>query len=421
MIPFRKRAENILSKFKTDEEIQKYRENLHKKIQEKYLIETYFFSKQYNIKIIYQNIDFIRIKLLDDNFLLKIEDKLKVVYTYQDIFENKTDFTKLQNISLFDNKFFIFFSWLTFWNQKLLYDIYDYDKNKIWQIVIKNPKHRKIWKNVINSLELSWLFFKCYEDYFFSFLEYFKIDLHQKDILKRLDYCIDIKWIEVPEILNFIKPVYKKSKSVNWLTHTDKKKMSELTTDLKFWRTETFINFFNSLNDLKIYDKILDLVDNYMKRKVDWKNPYQDYLDSDLPILRIELKKKWEAFANIEDNSIEFILDHIQELFFDYLKRYFYIDFSLYENEDSISLNWKKIYLAKQEKQKKILHSFIMAQAYLKNIEDYTSKNELYKFLLELYPDIPEKANSLELLDEFDVYDYIREIFPYNPKNENNT
>ena len=410
MLNFTKKAYDILKKFKSEKDKQEYLQKLKKNTHEKYLIDTTFFSQKHDIKIIYSNIDFIRIKLIDDDSLNYIQNTLKTVYNYQDILLNNTDFTKLQNISLFDKKFFIFYSWLTFWNQKKLFDIYDIDKNKIWQIVIKNSDHRKIWKNVINSLELSWLFFKCYESYFYNFIEYFKIDTFQKDILKRVDYCIDVKGIEVQEITQYLKEVYKKSKNVNWLTHSDKKKLWEINTDLKYWKTETFINFFNSLNDLKIYDKVLDLVDNYMKRKVNWKNPYGDYIDSDLPITRIELKKKWESFSNIQDNSIDFILDHIQEFFYDYLKRYFFIDLSLYKNEDSISLNWKKIYLAKQEKQKKILHSFIMAKAYLKNIEEYTSKKELYKFLFELYPEI-NTINPLDLLDEFETLELAKQIF----------
>lgn len=405
MTTFIKKAEEILKKQKWEKNIKKYIKNLKDNTEKKYILETYQYHKKFPTQIIYENIDFFRCKLDDDNQITKqIESKLQRSYTNLNIHEIIDFQIATINIPLFDNKFFIIYAWLTFWNQKKLYDIYDIDKNKVWQIVLKNPKHKNIAKNVICSLELSWLFFKCYNDYFFSFLEYFKIDIHKNNILKRLDYCIDLKGIEIPELLNYIKPVYKKSKSVVWLTQTDKRKLNEIFTDLKYWKTETFINFFNSYNDLKIYDKILDLVDNHMKRKVNWKNPYQDYIDSDLPITRIELKKKWEAFANIQDNSIEYILNNIQAMFYDYLKKYFFIDLSLYEWEN-ISLNWKKNFLAKQEKQKKILHSYQMAQAYLNNIKEYDGEDNLYKFLFKLYPKI-ENINSLDLLDEFDVSDF---------------
>gem|GEM_PF-5109194 len=59
--------------------------------QEEYILNTYDFSKKYDINIIYQNIDFIRIKLKEDNYILKIiKDTLKTIYTYQDILQNNT-------------------------------------------------------------------------------------------------------------------------------------------------------------------------------------------------------------------------------------------------------------------------------------------------------------------------------------------
>lgn len=410
MLKFIKKAEEILSKKRLEKKSWKTLSNENKKIkkthsyqfQEEYILNTYDFSKKYDINIIYQNIDFIRIKLKEDNYSLKIiKDTLKTIYTYQDILQNNTWFHLwFYNIKLFD-KFYMIYSWSIFWNQKLLYDIYDISKNKIWQLTIKNPDIKKQNKNVISSLELSWLFFKCYESYFLNIIDYFKINIQENNIVKRLDYCIDIKWIEVPQILESIQKVYRKAKSVEWLVYTDKKKIQENATILEFWRTDTFKNFFNTHNDLKIYDKILDLVDNYLKRKVDWINPYQDYIDSYLPITRIELKKKWESFTHMTNNSIDFLLDNIEALFFDYLKRYFSIDLSLYIWEN-ISLNWQKLFLAKEEKQKKIQHSYIMAQAYLKNIEDICWINEVYNFLLELYPNIKTYEKPL---DEFDIAD----------------
>lgn len=405
MTKFIKKAQEILENEKWEKNIKNYIKNLKDNTEKKYLLETYQYHKKYPTSIIYENFDFFRCKLKDNNKKLEqINNNLQNIYTNLNIYQMIDFHLWTSNIPLFDNQFFIIYAWLTFWNQKKLYDIYDIDKNKVWQIIIKNPKHRNIAKNVINSLELSWLFFKSYSEYFYPFLQYFNIDIQEQNIIKRLDYCIDLKWVEIPELLNFIKPVFKKSKSVVWLTHSDKKKLNTLFTDLKYWKTETFINYFNCLNDLKIYDKILDLVDNYMKRKVNWKNPYQDYINSDLPITRIELKKKWEAFANIQDNSIEYILNNIQAMFYDYLKKYFYIDLSLYEWEN-ISLNWKKNYLAKQEKQKKILHSYQMAQAYLNNIKEYDWENNLYKFLFTLYPEI-EKIKSLDFLTDVDISDY---------------
>lgn len=308
---------------------EKIKKNKLTKIQKNLLKNTEKFCKKYDVKIIYQNIDFINVKILEKNKNLKIiEENIKTVYPYWDLLDSKIEMKKLYNNLVLFDKFILVFSWFAFSNQKKIYNIYDEDKNKIWQITLKNQIKLKSNNNVIDSLELSWLFFKCYESYFLEFLEYFWISLEKNWILKRLDYCIDIQWLEVFELLEFLKNIHKNTKNVNSITATDKKAILENNVDFKYWKQEIYKNFFSEHNDLKIYDKILDILENYLKRKVNGKNPYQDYLDSDLPIVRIELKKK--KFKNLTDNSIKWVFQNIEALFFDYLKRYFDIDLSLY-------------------------------------------------------------------------------------------
>ncbi|MDR3150421.1 MAG: hypothetical protein LBU14_02110 [Candidatus Peribacteria bacterium] len=48
-----------------------------------------------------------------------------------------------------------------------------------------------------------------------------------------------------------------------------------------------------------------------------------------MPITRIEYKK--HKFSNLYDNSIDWLFDNIEKLFFDYLLRFFNLDLSLYK------------------------------------------------------------------------------------------
>lgn len=388
---------------------EKIKKNKLTKIQKNLLKNTEKFCKKYDVKIIYQNIDFINVKILEKNKNLKIiEENIKTVYPYWDLLDSKIEMKKLYNNLVLFDKFILIFSWFAFSNQKKIYSIYDEDKNKIWQITLKNQIKLKSNNNVIDSLELSWLFFKCYESYFLEFLEYFWISLEKNWILKRLDYCIDIQWLEVFEFQDYLKDLQRKSKIVNWLTATELRQLKENNITIKYWKKEIYINFMSEHNDLKIYDKILDILENYLKRKVNEKNPYQDYLDSDLPIVRIELKKK--KFKNLTDNSINWVFQNIEALFFDYLKRYFDIDLSMYLWVDK-TLNWKKIFLAKEEKSKKLFHSLTMFLAYWRNLQEMLWENEFYKILFKNYPKI-ESVKELQLLDEFESWELLNEIFP---------
>jgi hypothetical protein len=70
------------------------------------------------------------------------------------------------------------------------------------------------------------------------------------------------------------------------------------------------------------------VLDQHKKTKINGENPYKDYLNSNVPITRNELSKK--KFDNLRNNSINWIFDNIESLFFDYLLWFFEIDLSLY-------------------------------------------------------------------------------------------
>ncbi len=364
---------------------------------------THHFSNKFDINIIYRNIDYLRVKLLKDtnSNLFHIEYKLLTVYIHEDIYNN--DLSQIYNKLMLFDKFFVVYSGMTFSNQVKVYSIYDLDKNKVWQLLLKVAQNVKSNRNVIDSIEFKWLFFKSYLNYLQMFFDYFDVDTKKQDILKRLDYCIDIKGIEVFMLYDYLKLKYQISKNYEALHATDVKELNNWSS-IKYWRQETYKNFTSNDNDLKLYDKILDLISpKKIKRKVNWVNPYQDYIDSDVPITRIEVKKK--NFKSFRDNSIDWMFQNIEALFFDYLLRFLNIDLSLYVWQD-INLNWKKIFLAKEEKSKSLYHSMIMAKAYLENIKNLSSDHKLHRFLFDNYPDL-RFINPFDLFDEFEQHDIL--------------
>lgn len=413
MINKLKQYKKVKNQFSSKKDLKNFIKNIKNK-QEKINHETYFyFYEKYPINIYYQNIDYMTCKLhVISSELITIKNKLRISYDHRnDIKNSPISIERYNHYYLFD-KFYILNLWESFWGQKQVYWIYDKEKNKVWSVVLVNESKKKNNHNIINSLELTGLFFKCYQKYLDNFLDFFEIDKNKNDVLKRLDYCIDLKWIEVFQLLEYIKPIYKKTKNVDWLTWLDKKTlMTDYTSDIKYWRKETFKNFLWSLNDLKIYDKVLDLLQpELIKRKVNWKNPYKDYIDSGFPITRLELKKKSSSFTKIKDHSINFMLENIEWMFFDYLKKYFEINLSLFVWHQVNNLNWKKIFLAKEKKEKSLDRCEKMALANLRSIENISWKKAVYKFLLDNFPEI-QKISKLSLLDEFESLDLVWEIF----------
>jgi len=162
------------------------------------------------------------------------------------------------------------------------------------------------------------------------------------------------------------------------------------------------------LNEKKFF-KTLDILENYLNRKVNWVNPYRDYIDSDTPIVRIELTKKWESFTNISDNSIDYIFDNIDSLYFDYLKRFFIVDFSKMSVTPVKKLNWKKNFIAKKKKELKLFHSITMLKAYIWNIKNILWEDWFEKFLFNEFPELQNK-NQLDYMSELDISDFFHWI-----------
>jgi len=355
-------------------------------------------SKNQKFYIFYKNLDWLKIKLVKAN----LNDFVEVCPHIH----NSFDFRTKKNINEFS--YYPLFDWINiinYWKigtSKRRFDLVDDSLNKFGNIIFAI----KEYKSNISFIELSWLFFKEYFDYFDKLIDLLCIDRTQNWLVKTVDYCIDLCGIEVFDIIEFLKQEKDyKGMFVEWLSATDLKKIIDKKWLIKYWKQITWLTMKGTYNDLKIYDKILDILDNYMHRKINWVNPHNSYINSDLPITRIELRKKWECFLHIRDNSLNFILDNIEKLFFDYLRYTFNFDFQKVSFLPIESLNWKKIFLAKEVKRKKLFHSILMFKSYWKNIIDLLWQKEFEKFCLQTFPDLQNK-DLLQYWDIFELHDF---------------
>jgi len=355
------------------------------------------------LTIINRKIDFYKIKINDD--LLKyIEDKSYRIYnnlTFRDFKLDEFDW-----LVLFDK--FIIVNFGTIWNTKQRFDILDFDLNKVWNIIYALVDY----KSNISYLELSWLFCNSYMDYKEDFFKFLHINTKINWILKKIDFKIDVVGKETFQIIQFMKDKDYKNALVEWLSAFDKKKVLDTKGLIKYWKVITWLTIKGTYNNLVIYDKILDILDNYLSRQIDWVNPYQEYLDSNLPITRIEVSKKWESFQHIANNSIDWIEKNIEALYFDYLKGFFVVDFRKICIWTIESLNGKTNFIAKKQKELKLIHSLNMFQAYGRNLKYLLWQSGFEKETFKYFPEL-ENRNILDYTDNIDIKDYFDNISDY--------
>lgn len=357
-------------------------------------------SKKEGISIFYKSIDYLTLKIKEKNLnISEIEEKLYLPQNSYDVHQ----WVK-QKIDILD-KFFLVFQWLVFWNKKKIYDLYDQDLNKLWQLTLKNENIKNIPKNVIDNIELSGLFFTSYRSSLDDILKYFKISSSEQWVLKRIDYCVDLIWLEVFQFLDkYLLDIHKENEDFVNLTGLDYKKLIDWHKNFNYWKCRTWFKKNSEANNFRVYDKILDCVKNDLKLKVNWENPYKKYIDSDSPILRIEIQKKSQWLKHLKNNSLNFLIENIDSLFWDHLKRYFekkFFDLDF----DYDSINWKQLHLAKQEKDKRIWHIYKMARAYLRSIQQIEWEKQLHRFIYDEYPEL-DNIKMFDLLDPFEIQDY---------------
>ncbi|MCT4617307.1 MAG: hypothetical protein N4A38_03805 [Candidatus Gracilibacteria bacterium] len=396
---------------------------------EQKIIKTYHFSKRNNLEVFYKNIDFLTIWIERKDFTEKLE-KLTKVCSYDDISNANNSLTDILlkfPIVRITDKFFFVFSGLTFNNKKQIYSLYDYDRNKIGQIVLRNEEQIKSSeKNIKNQIELSGLFFKCYQDYLNEFLDKLEVNRYEQDIIGRIDYCVDFKGLEVFKIVKYVSDRVKKTVKVyNDLPRADRKKlMREKNAEVKYGNQTVGLAIKGSRQDFKVYDKTLDIVENYLKRKVDGKNPHAEYIKSNSPIFRIEVKRKSASMTDLKDNSLNYFFENLEALFFDYIKRYFDIDLS-YFVANLKKVDRSKNFLAQDVKYKKLERTLKMFKAYGETLKLWGGNKFLKKKFADIFPEADKmsyfEALPQEMLEDFlqlptdkmDANDFLEKDFMY--------
>ena len=135
-----------------------------------------------NIHIINKTVDYIKIKLLDSSFIYDfLLNKCSLEYSS----------LSLRNLNFLESSFYNPFSdfyilnmW-KIWNTKHRFDIYTFDKIKVWNIIIPLIEY----KANIAYLELSWMYFKIYDNL-------------DKDFLNRYDFLFDFFELLLFPLLN---------------------------------------------------------------------------------------------------------------------------------------------------------------------------------------------------------------------------
>jgi len=371
-----------------------------------------------NVRIFHKTIDFLKVKITKDLYAY-FEDSSPIVYnnmTFLDL-----DLKYYSGLCLFDTFYIINFGKI--WTSKHRFDIVDVDKNKVWNIIYAIREY----KSNISYIEFSWYFFKSTDTGFIvpssplwlasrynhldSFLNLLKVGLNDNKLIKRIDYNIDIIGLECFQVLKLLKEDkdYKNS-TVFWLTAFDKIKLNQNKGILSHWEVATGYTIKGAYNNLIIYDKILDILENYFKRLSNWVNLYQSYLDSKEPITRIEVQKKWESFYHINDSSLSYFFNNIESLFFDYLIQFFVLDLRNISEVKIPSLNWKSNFLAKKKKGLKFLHSLNMFKAYANNLKLLVWDDGFNKIVLESYPLLQNKTilDYENYIDTSDLFYWIK-------------
>lgn len=267
---------------------------------------------------------------------------------------------------------------------------------------IEIPVEGKKSKNVSSDVEFVGLFWTAYEHFFEDFCDFFGIDVLQKNLCKRIDYCVDVSGIHSHDLL---KLAYDKREveSQGELLKLSKAKRKKLKP-AKIHALGGFVTwrkFKGSTNDLVIYDKRLDVLDKKkytivsvaMMEGLEADRPYKRYLDGDVPITRVEFRKRANSFRDLADNSIASVFKHVEQQMADFFGKHvdfdmqtFLSDCATFERHDSPVDDSEIIdHLSNGEIEKKAARYASLVFTHAKNLTDLKSETFLFRKLLSTY------------------------------------
>lgn len=257
-------------------------------------------------------------------------------------------------------------------------------------------------KNVSSDIEFVGLFWTAYKHYFEDFCDFFGIDVRAKRLVKRIDYCVDVSGIHSHD---FLKLAYRSASvdSPTALISVPKKKRKRLkpAKTHSLGGFVTWQKFPGGTNDLVVYDKRLDVLDKKkftivttaLMEGLEADRPYKRYVEGDVPITRVEFRKRSRSFRDLTDDSIAYLFGHVEQQMADYVGKLFDFDFQTFlsdtasfERLPTASDSSEVIdHLSNGEIDKKAKKYAGLVFTYADNLVALKSETFLFRKLLETY------------------------------------
>lgn len=324
-------------------------------------------------------------KQYDNGYNLVRKDKLQVYHqgidfltirisTAQPLIRTLNGLVANSDIYTLDHGFRIRFFGLVAGSQLKVLHINDSADNLIAYIHIKQDTGKKN-KNFATDIEFVGLFWTSYSEYLEYFCTLFDIDKQKKNIVTRIDYCVDIAGLEVQTLLSYCK---------------DRRKTKDHV--IRYGKQETYSNIRNDRHELVAYNKKLDILEKNKhkieipdKTEINEKSPYLCYIKEPFPITRIEYRKKARALRELVDNSINSLFDLSSQMMIDYFATYYELDLGYILNHKRKSKPRKEDVFISEIMKKKASFYWAMVSAYADNYALQKTERELFKRLYEKY------------------------------------
>lgn len=313
-----------------------------------------------NLYIYHQGIDFLTVRLSTAQPLIR---------TLNGLVENS-------DIYMLDHGFRIRFFWLVAGSQLKVLHINDEKDNLIAYVHIKQDTG-KTNKNFATDIEFVGLFWTSYSEYLEYFCILFDIDRTKKNIVTRIDNCVDVAGLEVSTLLSYCR---------------DRKKGKDHV--IRYGKKETYSNIRNDRHELVVYNKKLDILEK-CKHKIEIpsktetrdKFPYLPYIKESFPITRIEYRKRARALRELSDNSINSLFEYSTQMMIDYFSKYYDLDLWYLLRHERKGYPKKEDAFIDEIIRKKSSFYWSMISAYADNYTLQKSENQLFKSLYMKYGD----------------------------------
>lgn len=314
----------------------------------------------------YSNIDYLTIKLVENTDIVK---------TLHWLTENSPNY-------LIDcGGFKIQYESVLFGGQLTVLRLYDDKGNKLGCIHLKNNVLRsdgmqKQNKNVATNVEFTGDFWKLYGEYFPFFCDFFGIDVEKEKNVTRLDYCIDIAWIDVDE-------VYKKYRA---------------PFDVWLWKDGQGFYLGNVLtgwtdksdrHEMAIYNKKLDILkkNKHNIETLIGEKPYMQYIKETFPITRFEYRATSRSLREASA-SVNYCIQYGRQLACSYASRFYMLDLTVFfEDFKRFDFPVRSDPLISVMLGKKAYMASCMIKAYCSSLRDYKTEAHVFELLYQMYGD----------------------------------